>query len=431
LIYFRIGVNYIDNKKIKQETLYMFNEVERLKDVIRLDTELSTLQDLDILMEKILSEARKLTNADAGSIYIREEGDLVFSYVQNETQQKKLPMGQKLIYSTFRVKINKQSIAGYVADTGETINIPDVYKIPQDCPYCFDSSYDKKCNYKTTSMLTVPLKTNRGDIVGVLQIINAKDSNGRDIPFNLEDEMVVRHFAGTASMALQRAQLMRALILRMIQMAELRDPKETGPHVNRVASYATEIYEKWAEKKGILKEEINKNRDILRMAAMLHDVGKVAISDVLLKKPAKFTKRERKIMESHTYLGARLFKDKQSKFDEVSSIVSLTHHENWDGTGYPGYVDIETGKPINKEKRGNASKRKGDEIHIFGRVVAIADVYDALLSKRAYKKAWKEEDAIDEIKKLSGKKFDPDVVEAFFDSINSIRSISRRYPDSK
>ena len=93
-----------------------------------------------------------------------------------------------------------------------------MYKIAKNSPYQFDSSYDKVSQYKTTSTLTVPLKTNRGEIVGVLQIINKQDSDGGVIPFDSEDEVVVQHFAGTATMALQRAQLTRALILRMIQM---------------------------------------------------------------------------------------------------------------------------------------------------------------------------------------------------------------------
>ena len=407
----------------------MLSEVERLREIIRLDTEIATVQDLDILLERILTEARKITNADAGSIYIRDKDDLIFSYVQNDTLQKKLPPGKKLIFSTFRVKINTKSISGYVAATGETLNIPDVYKIDKDAPYSFDSSYDKLSNYKTTSMLTVPLKDTSDQVIGVLQIINKQDCNGNVVPFNDEDVVISLHFASTASMALQRARLTRALILRMIQMAELRDPKETGSHVNRVAAYSTEIYERWARKNGLSKEEINKKRDVLRMAAMLHDVGKIAISDVILKKPGRFTEEEREIMKAHTYLGARLFIDRQSEFDEVAMIVALTHHENWDGTGYPGHIDIETGRPIKTDENGNAIPLKGEEIPIYGRIVAVADVYDALSSKRVYKDAWDEKQVLDELKKLSGKKFDPEIVEIFFEALDVIRSISRRYPD--
>ncbi|MFW6181489.1 MAG: GAF and HD-GYP domain-containing protein [Spirochaetota bacterium] len=407
----------------------MRNEVEQLREIIRLDTELSTVQDLDILLERILSEARHILNADAGSIYLREHNDLVFSYVQNDTQQKKLPPGQKLIYSTFRVEINTRSISGYVATTGEVLNIPDVYQIPGDSPYQFNPSYDRVSGYRTHSMLTVPLKTNLGDIVGVLQIINKQEENGSVIPFSTADEIVVRHFAGTASMAIQRARLTRALILRMIQMIELRDPKETGPHVNRVAAYSIELYEQWARRRTMSTREINKKRDVLRMAAMLHDVGKVAVSDIILKKPGALTPKERTIMKSHTYLGARLFMDRHSEFDDVASQVALTHHENWDGTGYPGRVDIRTGKPLNPDRKGMARTLKREEIPIYGRVVALADVYDALRSHRVYKKAWDEEEVLHEMQRLAGSKFDPELVDIFFESLETLKSISARYPD--
>ncbi len=407
----------------------MRNEVDQLREIIRLDTELSTVQDLDILLERILSEARHILNSDAGSIYLREQNDLVFSYVQNDTQQQKLPPGQKLIYSTFRVEINTRSISGYVATTGEVLNISDVYEIPEDSPYQFNQSYDRVSKYRTHSVLTVPLKTNLGDIVGVLQIINKQDEAGSVIPFSTADEVVCRHFAGTASMAIQRARLTRALILRMIQMSELRDPKETGPHVNRVAAYSIELYEQWARRRGVSTEEINKKRDVLRMAAMLHDVGKVAVSDIILKKPGALTAKERAVMKSHTYLGARLFTDRHSEFDEVASQVALTHHENWDGTGYPGRVDIRTGKPLHPDQKGMSRTLRGEEIPLYGRVVALADVYDALRSHRVYKKAWDEEEVLHEMQRLAGTKFDPELVDIFFESLETLKSISARYPD--
>ena len=166
------------------------------------------------------------------------------------------------------------------------------------------------------------------------------------------------------------------------------------------------------------------------MAAMLHDVGKVAISDLILKKPAKLNEEEYEIMKSHTIKGAMLMGDRQSNFDEIASMVALTHHENWDGTGYPGRVDIKTGKPIEKDSKGNAITLKGEEIPIYGRVVALSDVFDALSSKRVYKDAWDMNSVLDEIKSLSGIKFDPDLVDVFFDSLPLFYSIKNRYPDS-
>lgn len=409
----------------------MSKEYNKLKEIIRLDSYLNKIQDLDILMERILYETRKMVNADAGSIYIKSGDNLVIYYAQNDTKQKELPPGEKLIYSVFRIPINKKTISGYAAATGEVVNISDVYSIPDDAPYTFNPKFDKLSHYKTTSNLTIPLKTNIGDILGVIQIINSLDDDGNVVPFSQDDELIVTHFANNVTVALQRAQMTRAILLRMIKMAELRDPKETGAHVNRVAGFAVEIYEKWAYKQGLEKQKIETTKDTMRMASMLHDVGKVAISDLILKKPAGFTDEEYTIMKSHTLHGARLFLNRQSEFDDMAQLVALTHHENWDGTGYPGKVDIETGNPLEIDEKGNSVGKKEEEIPLEGRIVAIADVYDALRSKRVYKKAWSEDDVLKTMKELSGTKFDPYLIDIFFDVLPNLQSIADKYPDEE
>ncbi|MCK5032564.1 MAG: HD domain-containing protein [Calditrichia bacterium] len=410
----------------------MFDRKQKLQRIIQLGLEISQIKDLDILLEKVLTEAKKLVDADAGSLYIIEDNKLKFSYSQNDTLVKKLTKGRKLIYTTFSMPINNNSIAGFVANNSVLLNIPDAYEISANNPFSFDSSYDKKVGYETHSMLTAPLKNVRGECVGVLQLINAMD-NGEIIPFSEDDEPLIKHFANYAATAIERAQMTRTTIMRMISMAELRDPKETGPHVNRVASYAVEIYETWAQKKGMDSDEIDKQRDALRMAAMLHDVGKVAISDTILKKPGKFDDEEYEIMKQHTWMGARLFADARSDFDEIAAEVAQHHHERWDGKGYPGYIDVSTGEALQNylDDQGKAKAKKGEDIPIFGRVVALADVYDALCSKRVYKEAWDEEKVLELIKEETGKQFDPEIVEAFFETIDVIRSIAQRYPDQQ
>ena len=405
---------------------------KKLQNIIQLGVEVSQIGDLDVLLEKILSEARSLVNADAGSIYIQEKDQLKFSYAQNETLRKKLGPNKKLIYTTFSMPITEKSIAGFVALEGKLLNIRDAYKIPSRMPYSFNSSYDKLAGYETHSMLTVPLKNNRGDCIGVLQLINAQDKESNIIPFDKDDESYIKPFAIYAAVAIERAQLTRTTIMRMISMAELRDPKETGAHVNRVAAYSLEIYEHWAQKKGIQRREIDKQRDAFRMAAMLHDVGKVAISDMILKKPGRFTDDEYEIMKQHAPAGARLFSGARSDFDLIAAEVALTHHERWDGKGYPGWIDVDSGEPLPKHKdrkSGKARGRKGQEIPIWGRIVALADVFDALSSNRVYKEAWTEEDVLQKIKEDKGKHFDPDIVECFFEVYDQIRAVSQRYPD--
>jgi HD-GYP domain-containing protein (c-di-GMP phosphodiesterase class II) len=409
----------------------MLTEREKLDAMIRLGMELGQAKDLDILMEHILTEARRFLNADAGSIYLRDDKTLIFSYTQNDTLQQKLPPHEKLAYTNFTIPIDENSIAGFVAKTSQILNIPDVAKLPATVPYNFNRSFDERVGYTTRSILTVPLNTMYGDTVGVLQVINARDENDRMVPFLTEEERLLIHFANTAAVALERAQLTRDLILRTVKMAEMRDPKETGSHVNRVASYAIEIYERWARKKGIAEKDITGKRDILRMAAMLHDVGKVSISDIILKKPGPFTEDEYNIMKRHAVLGARLFVDGHSEFDKAAADVALNHHERWDGKGYPGHVDVQTGLPLDGNTLADARPRgkAGEEIPLFGRIVAVADVYDALSSERVYKEPWDETRVLSLLEKEAGSQFDAELIELFFSSLNSIRMVRQRYPD--
>ncbi|MDR2404085.1 MAG: HD domain-containing protein [Spirochaetaceae bacterium] len=409
------------------------------KSILEIDSELNRIQDFDLLLEHILLEARKVVRADAGSIYIRENVKekgrvterLVIKYAQNDTIQKNLPLGQKMIYSVFPVEINDKTVSGYCALTKKLVNVPDAYSIPDNVPYSFGIAYDQLSGYKTTSILTVPLVVADGKLLGVIQMINSKDIEGNTVPFSTNDEFIITHFAVNATIALQRSYATRAIILRMIRMSELRDPKETGTHVNRVAGYAVEIYDRWANNHGIPGDERERFRDTFRIAAMLHDVGKVAISDIILKKPARFTPEEYRIMQHHTIYGALLFDDPQSSIDIVARDIALTHHENWDGTGYPGWVDPLTEQPIKTDSAGNPLGLKEEEIPLTGRIVAIADVFDALCSRRVYKEPWTEEQVLEEIRHLSGTKFDPELVDIFFQILPSIKQIRNLYPEQE
>ena len=410
----------------------MPNEKQKLDTLIGLGIELNELSDLDILMEHILTKARQVVNADAGSIYIREDHSLHFAYTQNDTLQQSLPPGDKLVYSTFSIPIDEKSLAGYVATTGQALNIEDVYRIDPTRPFGFSKEYDEAGGYRTRSALTVPLKNSAGKVLGVLQIINAQDSEKRVIPFSAEDEKMMYHFGAIAAVALGRAKMTRQIILRMIRMAELRDPKETALHVHRVAAYSLEIYEQWARHNGVEEREVDRNRDILRIAAMVHDVGKVAISDIILKKPARLDKDEFETMKQHTVIGSRLFLDSQSKFDAAAAKVALSHHERWDGAGYPGYVDIGTGRPIEGYTKPDGSVRgkAGEEIPLFGRIVCLADVYDALSSARCYKEPWDEARVLETIEESAGKQFDPNLVKILLSRMDFIRSIQNRYREA-
>lgn len=262
-----------------------------------------------------------------------------------------------------------------------------------------------------------------------MRVIPALDEERK--PPSYKGSPLIGHFAAGAPLADAKTEKTRCVILRMAGMAERIAPIETGAHVNRVGAYSVEIYLEWARGQGLPALEIDRKKDTLRMAAMLHDVGKVAISTLILNKEERLTDQEFEIMKSHTFLGARLFNAGQTEFEEAAANVALNHHEKWDGSGYPGHVDRITGKPLpgHEGRLGHAVGKKGEEIPLFGRIVSVADVYDALSSRRSYKEPWDETRVLAEIKALSGKSFDPKIVHAFFSCLDTLKDLAERYPD--
>jgi len=403
--------------------------------ILKITHELLQIHDLDMLLEHMLTEVRNIVDADAGSIYLVEGYTLKFSYTQNNSQQKKLPFGKKLIYSTFSIQINNKSIAGYVANTGMLVNIPNAYRIDSFQPYSFDKHFDETTGYRTQSMLAVPIKNSLGKATGVIQLINSLGLDQLIRPFTTTEESIVQLFADSASIAIEHAQMTRSMIVRMNKMVELHDPTETTAHNNRIAAYSIEIYEAWARKKGVTEREIQHNRDILRMAAMLHDIGKIAIPAPILKKTcAEMTPEETKIFRQHVIYGARLFPDISSGFEEMAQAISLNHHENWDGSGYPGHVRVKDGLPLPGYEKadGSAFGKSGNEIPIYARIVAVANEYDDIIHEPIVKEKSDKDIksvAVEKILANSGKQFDPDVVAAFIGCLEIINSISTRYPD--
>ena len=392
--------------------------------ILAITGDLNQIKDIDSLLERVLLEARRFSRADAGSIYLLENQKLRINFVQNDSLAKK-ESGKKYLYQNHALEINDRSMAGYVALTQRPLVIADAYHLDEHVPYKFNRSFDDSASYQTRSVLTVPLNSNSGKLIGVMQIINAMDESGSVLPFSNEDELVATYFANHATACIEKAKMTREIILRMIKIAELHDPEETGGHVNRVGAYAIEIYSAWAQKNGVGEKEIKNIRDILRIAAMLHDVGKVAISDLLLKKNGPLTDAEFDQMKGHVLMGARLFKDSTSDWDDMAAEIALNHHERWDGTGYPGRIADISAKDFH-----TGAGKKGSEIPLTARIVALADVYDALTSERAYKDEWPEEKVLQYIEAQKGKHFDPELVELFFSIYDLIRAIKNKYDEN-
>jgi len=394
---------------------------DALLQILRVIEELTNIADLDALLDRVLLEARRLTRADAGSIYLIADDALHFCYIHNDTLFKSYS-SHKHLYAKNVLAINPNSLAGYVASTGEPLVIDDAYQIPAAMPFCFNYFFDSQTGYRTGAILAVPLKTGKDKVVGVVQLLNPLDDQNRPTHFTPRDRTVLTYFANNAAAAIERARLTREIILRMIKMCELHDPEETGPHVCRVAAYAAEIYHRWAQARGLPEGEIKKTKDSIRIAAMLHDLGKIAISDLIIKKPGKLTPAEFRSMQYHTIYGARLFANPASALDVMSAEIALNHHENWDGSGYPGKIpDLSWGEP----ELGPG--KKAEEIPLAARIVALADVYDALVSKRSYKEPFSQEEALEYIRERSGTQFDPEVVLAFLDIQEVIVAIKEKY----
>lgn len=380
------------------------------------------IEDLDTLLEQVLKEARRLVGADAGTLYLKAKGRLFFSYIQNDSLFEGEQAESRYLYSSRSLPVDGSSLAGYVAKMAEPLLIDNVYDIQSSVSYSFNPDFDKKTNYKTRSMLIVPLLTRGKKVVGVLQLINAKRGGDEWGAFSGRDLLIANQFAQNAADAIERAKLSREMVLRLVELSSLRDPFETGAHAKRVAAYAVELYQIWATRRGISTGEIEEKRQIIRNAAMLHDVGKVAISDTILRKKGLLTPEERGVMRLHTIYGARLFRHTDSPWDNMAREVALNHHERWDGTGYPGYVE-----GLYKKKVKIGRSKKGEAIPLSARIVAIADVYDALMSRRAYKTAWTEEEVCGYLRNEAGKQFEPLLVDLFLNMPEVRRTIARKY----
>ena len=393
-----------------------------IADFLRIHDELNQLKDVDTILDRILFEARKLANADAGSIYLVKDNALHFACVQNDTLFTE-EGANAAVYSNVSIPITECSIVGHSALSGATTVIDDAYNLSDDLPFTFNASYDERAGYKTTSIMTVPLKGGEDKTLGVMQIINARDNAGVHIAFTDAAQTYLPLFANMSAVAVERGIMTRELILRMMKMAELRDPAETGAHVQRVGAYSAEIYHRYALNKNIPADETRLFKDRLRLAAMLHDAGKVAIPDAILKKPAKLTNEEFAVMKHHTLHGARLFINSTSELDDMCCEIALNHHEKWAGNGYPGSI----ANPFASDAVFGTGK-KGAEIPLSARICALADVYDALVSRRCYKEPFPEEKVLEIIREDSGTHFDPDVVEAFFQIHDVILAIRERFP---
>jgi len=390
----------------------IIDDAQLLEDLLDVSIALSAERDFDNLLDLILREIRRTTNADAGTIYlVTNTNQLQFRLSQVQTLFDR--WGEQAVrdrFKRFEMDISKESMAGYVALTGEILNIPDVKKIPESAAYKYNSTYDEENEYETRSMLVVPIKNSDGVINGVLQIINAFDDSGKIIPFNERVVKIANSLASMAGVALHNVQLNQNLhdaqletVLKLGVAAEYRD-KETANHIRRMSRYAYIIGGEMGWSQPVLMNLI--------YAASMHDVGKLGVPDDILLKPGRLTTEERPAMMQHAVIGGLILNGSASPLLQMSKQIALTHHERWDGHGYP-------------------NRLAGGDIPIEGCIVSVADVYDALSSRRCYKEPWSEPEVVDYMTKNKGSQFDTRCVEILLDNLTAVRSIQEKYADAE
>lgn len=386
-----------------------FHLHEKLASLVRVGAAISSIRDLDDLLERILQESMDFSGADGATLYLKRNDCLDFHIALNRTLEKRLGKGGlSILYERFSVPISTSSMAGYCALTGKILNFPDMQDLPEGTGFSHNRGFDQKANYDTHSMLTVPMHDRLGQCVGVLQLVNAID-NDRVVPFDSEAEMLIQAFASQAGVSIVNAHLDQELnrahqetLFRLSTAAEYRD-KETSNHIKRMSHYSRLV----AKEYGLPKEDVLS----LYASSPMHDVGKIGIPDHILQKPGALDAEERTIMESHAIIGAHILKDSNVSVVRQAAIVALTHHEKFDGTGYP-------------------RKIKGRNIPMVGRIVALADVFDALSSKRCYKEPWPEDRVLSFLTDQKGKHFDPEMVDCLLNCMGDVRQIQTQYMDS-
>ncbi|MGE5702219.1 MAG: HD domain-containing phosphohydrolase [Clostridia bacterium] len=360
---------------------------ELLKIIFEYTAKIANEKSLDRLLRLMADLGRELIVADRCTLWLLDTNkNELWTRVAHGVQEIRIPA--------------KSGLVGSAVHNGEAIIIADAYQDQR-----FNQSVDKQTGYRTKSILVTPIRNNNGDIVGAYQAINKLTPTQVFSNKDLEYLTLAASYSGksleSALLYQEIEETQKEIIFRMGEIGESRS-KETGNHVRRVAEYTYLL----ARLYGMSHEEA----DLLRIASPMHDIGKVAIPDEILKKPGKLTDEEFKIMQSHTVIGYNLLKNSTRPLLKAAAIIAHQHHEKWNGRGYPQGI-------------------AGEAIHLYGRITAIADVFDALASDRVYKKAWELDRVINLFREERGQHFDPQLVDLFLDNVGEFVTIKQAYND--
>jgi HD-GYP domain-containing protein (c-di-GMP phosphodiesterase class II) len=369
----------------------MQEKVQQLEFLNEFSSLLNSTLDTASVREKALEATCKLLRCETASLYLVDEAasELYWETALGE-------VGNELKKSV-RLPINGQSIAGYVAMTGESLIVNDVQADPRHF------KKPAKGGFVSVTMVCVPLKgvDRKGanattKTIGVLQALNKlpsvpeKPSTHAWPEFAADDRRILETLSNQVAIAIENSQLYTTLKKSFYEtveaLAEAIEKKDryTGGHTKRVVHFSMCI----AKYMSLTPEQLER----VRLGAILHDVGKIGIEDKILKKPAPLDDEEWGVMKTHPELGWEIMSRVEGLKDVVSGM--RYHHERWDGKGYPLGL-------------------KGEEIPLIARIISVADTYDAMVSTRPYRKGLDPKIAFDEIVKYRGTQFDPVTVDAF------------------
>ena len=347
-------------------------KIAQFTTLTELSTVLNSTLDQEEVRERAMQAATRLMNCEVSSLLLldNDSHELYFEVALGDKGEK---------VKEIRLQVG-EGIAGWVAKHGEPLLIADVVNDERHF-----RKADEKSKFVTRDMLCVPLKV-KNKVIGVLEAINKLEGE----VFNDEDLKLFLLLANQVAIAVDNARLYKELRETFLQTVEAladaiekRDPY-TGGHTKRVVRYSTAI----SEYIGIDPSE----KESLKISAILHDIGKIGIEDVVLRKPSRLSKEEFEEMKKHPVLGHEIM----GKILQLRDVIPgmRYHHERCDGKGYPDGLTC-------------------DEIPLIARIIAVADAFDAMTTDRPYRKGLDMDTAVEELERCSGKQFDEHIVRAF------------------
>jgi len=360
---------------------------DRLETLLRLGKTISRESDLDKLLTSISEVATEIVGADRCSIFLYDKrAGEAWSRVAHGVQELRFPADRGLVGAA--IQSREMQIA---ADAYNDVRFYD--------------GVDEATGYRTESLLALPVFDKRGEVLGVVELLNKR----RGFFSNLDAELMVL-LGNYVGAALENALLYKKLydtqtnlIYKLSTAAEFKD-EETSAHTKRVAYYSGLV----AEGLGLSKEEV----DALVLVAPMHDVGKIGIPDDIIRKPGKLEPDEFAVIKKHTTIGYKILFDPDNELLQKAALVARDHHERWDGGGYPAGL-------------------AGERITLEGRVLAVVDVFDALTSRRPYKEPWEFDLAAKYLRENAGSHFDPALVELFLRDGSRVREIFETYKEEE